>query len=314
MSEAAAVAIVGGEPAAGDPQGPTRTFWRDAWRTLRRRPFFWISLVLIVVFTLMALVPQLFVWPSPAPDDPSGVNCILREGRQAPSAEHWFGTDTQGCDYFAQVVYGARTSLRIAFGATLVTVLVGVGLGMVAGYYGRWPDTIISRLADGFFALPYLVGAIVVLSVVASNRQRTWVHVLLAIAFLGWPSTLRLFRSTVLQVKGLEYVQAARAMGAGDLRIMGRHILPNALAPVLVYTTVSMGAVIAVEATLSFLGVGLPLGSISWGIMIENGQKEAVAGVNLHLLLFPSIFLVLSSLAFVLMGEELREAFDPRSR
>jgi oligopeptide transport system permease protein len=306
--------VASGPAAGGAPEGPPRTFWRDAWRVLRRRPFFWCSGGLILLFGLMAVVPQLFVWPSPAPGDPSGANCILREARLPPSSDHWFGTDTQGCDYFAQVVYGAQNSLRIAFGATVVTVVVGVVLGMIAGYYGRWPDALISRTADGFFSLPYLVGAIVILSVVAADRQRTWIDVLLAIAFLGWPSTLRLFRSTVLQVKGLEYVEAARALGAGDLRIMTRHILPNAVAPVLVYTTVSMGAVIAVEATLSFLGVGLPLGSISWGIMVENGQQEAVAGVHLHLLVYPSIFLVLSSLAFVLMGEELRQAFDPRAR
>ncbi len=297
-----------------DDTAVRRTFWGDAWRILRRRWLFWIALTLIVLFTLMAIVPDLFTWPSPANPDPSGVNCFLSDARLPPSSQHWFGTDKQGCDYYVQVIHGAKVSMRVALGATIVTVVIGLLLGGLTGYAGGWIDNSVTRIADGFFALPYLVGAIIILSALAGTSQRTEWHVLVAIAFLGWPAVLRLFRSTVLQVKNLEYVQAARALGASDSRILFRHIFPNAVAPTLVYATVGMGAVIAVEATLSFLGIGMPPGTISWGNMLTSAQQSAIAGRDLHLLLFPSIFLILASLSFVLMGEQLREAFDPRLR
>jgi len=293
--------------------GEPRTFWGDAWRILRRRWLFWVSLTLIVIFVSMALFPGLYVWPSPSPDDPSGLHCILIEQRQGPSfSEHWFGTDLQGCDYYAQVTHGARVSLTVALFATLITVGLGILLGGLAGYYGGFLDSLISRTADGFFALPYLVGAIIVLSALTtSDGRQTW-HVTVAIGSLGWPAVVRLYRSTVLQVKQLEYVQAARALGASDFRILTRHILPNAVAPTLVYATISMGAVISVEATLSFLGIGLPLNSISWGLMLqESADKIERSG---HLLWFPTGYLIAASLGFVLMGEQLREAFDPRFR
>lgn len=288
------------------------TYWGDAWRVLRGRWLFWVSLFIIVTFVAMAIVPGLFVWPSPGPDDPSGLYCFLGEARLPPSSEHWYGTDVQGCDYYAQVTYGARVSLLVALFATLITITVGIILGSIAGYYGGFPDSLISRTADGFFALPYLVGAIIVLSALTTQGGREIWQVTVAIGFLGWPAVVRLYRSTVLQVKSLEYVQAARALGASDSRIIFRHILPNAIAPTLVYSTIGMGAVISVEATLSFLGIGLPIDSISWGIMVNEAGTRIQQSP--HLLMFPGLYLVLASLGFVLMGEQLREAFDPRFR
>lgn len=296
----------------GSLVGPPRTYWGDAWIILRRRPLFWVSLTIIVTFIAMAFVPRLFVWPSPGPDDPSGLFCFLGQARTTPSGEHWFGTDVQGCDYYAQVTHGARVSLIVALFATLITVIVGIFLGGLAGYYGGRIDSVVSRLADGFFALPYLVGAIVVLSALTTQEGREIWHVTVAIGFLGWPAVVRLYRSTVLQIKNLEYVQAARALGASDARILFRHILPNAIAPTLVYTTIGMGAVISVEATLSFLGIGLPIDSISWGIMISEAGTRIEQSP--HLLFFPGTYLIVASLGFVLMGEQLREAFDPRFR
>ncbi|MDW3217784.1 MAG: ABC transporter permease [Acidimicrobiales bacterium] len=294
--------------AVGDP----RTFWGDAWRILRRKWLFWISLFFIVVFVTMAMFPGAYVWPSPGPDDPSGLYCFLSDNRMPPSGEHWYGTDVQGCDYYAQVTHGARISLTVALFATMITVGVGILLGGLAGYYGGFLDNLISRMADGFFALPYLVGAIIVLSALTTQTGRQTWHVAVAIGFLGWPAVVRLYRSTVLQVKNLEYVQAARALGASDFRILTRHILPNAVAPTLVYATIGMGSVISVEATLSFLGAGLPIDSISWGIMISEAGTRVQQSP--HLLLFPGGYLVVASLSFVLMGEQLREAFDPRFR
>ncbi len=295
-----------------DDDGARRTFWGDAWRILRGRWLFWASLFIIVTFVGMALFPGLYVWPSPGPDDPSGLYCFLGDARLPPSSEHWFGTDVQGCDYYAQVTHGARVSLIVAMFATLISVVVGVVLGGLAGYYGGFLDSLISRITDGFFALPYLVGAIIVLSALTTQAGREIWHVTVAIGFLGWPSVVRLYRSTVLQVKGLEYVQAAKALGASDARIIFRHILPNAIAPTLVFTTIGIGGVISVEATLSFLGIGLPIDSISWGIMVSEAGTRIQQSP--HLLLFPGIYLVLASLGFVVMGEQLREAFDPRFR
>lgn len=309
----AATAIQADHSLDREDVGERRTFWGDAWRILRRRWLFWVSLVIIVFFVGMAIAPGLYVWPSPAPDDPSGLNCFLGEDRIGPSwSDHWFGTDVQGCDYYAQVTHGARVSLLVAMFATLITVTLGIVLGGLAGYYGGVVDSVISRMADGFFALPYLVGAILVLSALTSQQGREVWHVALAIGFLGWPAVVRLYRSTVLQVKNLEYVQAARALGASDARIIFRHILPNAIAPTLVYATIGMGSVISVEATLSFLGIGLPIDSISWGNMINEADTRV--RLSPHLLLFPGGYLVAASLAFVLMGEQLREAFDPRFR
>jgi len=289
-----------------------RTHLRDAWRLLRRRPIFWVAAFLIAVFVSMTIVPQLFTAIAPGEGNPSGEFCFLADSRQGPSADHWFGTDVQGCDYYTQVTYGARISLRVALGATAITLTIGILLGSLAGYYSGFIDTLISRLIDGFLALPYLVAAIIVLSVLASNAGRNEWHVMAAIGALGWPAVVRLYRASVLQVKSLEYVQAAKALGASDARILARHVLPNALAPVLVEATTGMGVVISVEATLTFFGVGLPLDSASWGIMIAEatGRFEN----SPHLLLFPGAYLFFGTLGFIIMGELLREALDPRLR
>lgn len=305
MSDAAVTEVA-------DTSEVLHTFWRDGWRALKRSWLFWVAFVIMFTFTLMAIAPGLFTFFSPAESSTSGEFCFLRDSRLSPSSEHWFGTDTQGCDYFTQVINGARVSMRVAIGATFISVVIGIVFGSLAGYYGGWTDTIISRIADGFLSMPYLVGAVLVLSVLASSGGRSEWDVMFAIGALGWPSVIRLYRSTVLQVRGLEYVQAARSLGASDIRIMARHILPNALTPVLVVSTVNMGVVIAVEATLSFFGVGLPLDSISWGVMMDEAIQRLEQSP--HLFIFPGVLLTLASLGFVLMGEQLREAFDPRLR
>lgn len=304
------------------------TFWRDGWRVLRKKFLFWTAVLFIGTFLVMAVAPGIFTAFAPGPGDPDGAFCVLREARLGPSADHWFGTDSQGCDYYTQVIHGARVSMRVAIGATIVTLIVGIFMGSIAGFYGGFIDTIISRVVDGFLSLPYLVGAVLILTFLSGNLSiplpggneipistgagRTEWDVMIAIGLLGWPGTTRLYRSTVLQVKNLEYVQAARALGANDLRLMFKHIFPNALTPVLVVSSVNMGVVIAVEATLTFFGIGLPLDSISWGVMVDEGTGRFQE--NPHLFYFPVGFLTAASLGFVLMGEQLREAFDPRLR
>jgi ABC-type dipeptide/oligopeptide/nickel transport system permease subunit len=287
------------------------SLWSDAWGELKRNPLFWIGAILGLFFLLLALVPQLFARGA----DPRA--CSLTNSNQKPSAQHWFGFDQQGCDYLANVVYGARNSLIIGVTAVLVVLVLGVVVGAIAGYYGGATDSILSRLADIFYALPLILGAIVLLRVGPSTdipiiNTRGPGAVAIALALFGWMTAMRLVRSQVIAVKSSDYVAAARAMGASNGRILVRHILPNAVAPVLVYATITIGVLIAAEATLTYLGVGLQRPAISWGLQIEAGQSLLRSAP--HLVLFPSIILTLTVMAFIMMGDALRDALDPRQR
>ena len=280
------------------------SLWSDAWGELRRNVLFWIGALLGVLFLLMALFPQVFARGA----DPR--DCNLSNSQQKPSAEHWFGFDQQGCDYLANVVYGARNSLVIGLLAVLVILVLGIVVGAVSGFYGRAVDSILSRVTDIFYAVPFILGAIVVLR--SGVLGRGVVAVAIALAAFSWMTAMRLVRSQVIAVKSSDYVAAARAMGASNSRILVRHILPNAVAPVLVYTTITIGVMIAAEATLTFLGVGLQRPAISWGLQIEAGQS--LLRTAPHLVLFPSVILTLTVMAFIMMGDALRDALDPRQR
>lgn len=274
----------------------------DAWRQLRRNPLFVVSSALVLVLCVMAARPSLFTGGDPHA-------CDLANSLTRPDGRHWFGFDLQGCDYYVRVVYGARVSVFVGAVATGCALIVAVLVGSVAGYYGGILDALIMRVTDVWLAIPYLLFAIVILGALGS---RGLLQVTVVLATLFWMTMLRLMRSAVLSVKELGYVQAARALGAGDLRIVARHILPNAIAPVIVYATITVGIVIASEATLSFLGVGLQLPAISWGLMIEVAQGYLLQAP--HLLLFPALFLSVTVLSFILMGDALRDALDPKLR
>ncbi|GEO96527.1 ABC transporter permease [Kocuria turfanensis] len=276
--------------------------WRDAWRQLRRNPFFIVGALLFLVFALMAVAPQVFTSVDPR-------ECSLSRSGGAPQAGAPFGYDVQGCDYYANVVHGARVSLSIGFLAVLGTLVIGVVVGALAGYYGGWIDSVLARVTDIFYGLPLILGAIILLSVLP---ERGVLEVSLALIAFGWMTAMRLVRSNVIGVKEADYVQAARALGAGTGRIITKHILPNAMAPVLVYSTIAVGTIIASEATLTFLGVGLQLPEISWGLQINAAQNRLRDAP--HLILFPSLFLSLTVLAFILMGDALRDALDPKLR
>jgi oligopeptide transport system permease protein len=280
------------------------SLWSDAWGHLKRNPLFWIGAALGVVFVLMAVFPQFFARGA----DPRA--CSLANSQQKPSAEHWFGFDQQGCDYLANVVHGARNSLLIGLLAVLVILVLGVVVGAITGFFGGVTDSVLSRITDIFYAVPFILGAIVVLR--SGVVGRGVVAVAIALAVFGWMTAMRLVRSQVIAVKSSDYVAAARAMGASNSRILVRHILPNAVAPVLVYTTITIGVLIAAEATLTFLGVGLQRPAISWGLQIEAGQS--LLRTAPHLVLFPSIILTLTVMAFIMMGDALRDALDPRQR
>jgi ABC-type dipeptide/oligopeptide/nickel transport system permease subunit len=290
------------EMVEGIAEGRTASLWSDAWRQLRRKPIFIISAVLVIILVVMAAVPQLFTNADPR-------DCPLSDSLLTPSSEHWFGTDLQGCDYYARTIYGARVSITIGLLVTLFATLIALIGGSIAGYYGGATDSIIARITDIWFVIPFILGSIVILSLFPS---RGVFQVSLVLILLGWPTMLRLVRSSVISAKSNDYVDAARAMGAGNNRIITRHILPNSLAPVIVYATITVGVVISAEAALSFLGVGLQLPSISWGLMISVAQQRILTAP--HLLLFPGIFLSVTVFSFILMGDALRDALDPKLR
>jgi peptide/nickel transport system permease protein/oligopeptide transport system permease protein len=294
-----------GTPPGGDAAGErSASLWADAWRQLIRMPTFVIPSIYILIVTSMAALPWLWSRKDP-------LNCTVSGGlsRNPPSAEHWFGTSVLGCDYYAQAIYGANTSMLIALVATIGVVLLGGIVGLLAGYFGGWVDALLSRLLDIVLALPFLLGAIVFLTILDSRDRWTLAAVLIA---LGWTVVGRIMRGSVIASKHLDYVQAARALGASGLRLMFRHILPNAVAPVVVYSTILLGAFVSAEATLTFLGVGLQVPSVSWGVMITQHQVYFLR--DPWLMAFPVGLLLGTVLSFILMGDALRDALDPKLR
>lgn len=295
--------------AVGDAPTTQASLWGDAWRQLRKSPLFIVPMIFLSIFTVMAIAPGLFTSTDPKA---CNVRNNIVDGElliRGPVEGHPFGFDVQGCDYYSRVIYGTRVSLSIGLLTVFCSSLIAIVLGSISGFYGRWIDGLVTRFADIIFALPLILGGIILLN---SLGSRTLLTVSFALLVFIWPTTMRLMRSSVLSIKEMDYVQAARAMGAKDFRIMRKHILPNGLAPVIVYATITVGITIATEATLTFLGVGLQLPAISWGLMISGAQFRILEYP--HLLFFPAAFLVVMVFSFILLGDALRDALDPRSR
>jgi oligopeptide transport system permease protein len=277
-------------------------FWRDSWRALRRRPQFVISAALIGFIVVVAVFPSLFAAADPGYANPD-------ESLLGPSAAHWFGTDLQGHDIYARTIYGARASITVGLGATVLVFVVGGALGALAGFYGGWLDAIVSRVADVFFGIPLLLAAIVLMQVM---HHRTVWTVIAILALFGWPQIARITRGAVLAVRGSDYVLAAKALGLNRFGILLRHVLPNAIGPVIAVSTIALGLFIVTEATLSYLGVGLPPSVVSWGGDINVDQIRLRAGSPI--LFYPAGALAITVLAFMMMGDVLRDALDPSSR
>ncbi|MER7768567.1 ABC transporter permease [Kitasatospora sp. NPDC096140] len=285
-----------------------RSLWGDAWRDLRRRPIFLISVLLIVLLVLMAIFPWAFTDANPRKAD------LVHDYLKRPDwtdffGAGWFGYDAQGRSIYARVVYGARASITVGIVVTAGVTLLGGLTGMVAGYFGGAIDAVISRIIDIFFGIPLLLGALVLLN---GFHSRTVWAVVFALVVLGWTQIARVMRGAVLTVKQSDYVVAGRALGAGTGRLMVRHILPNAVAPVIVVATIALGGYIATEATLSFLGIGLQEPTISWGIDISSAQK--VIRTAPYVMFFPAAALSITVLAFIMMGDAVRDALDPKLR
>ncbi|QMU80031.1 ABC transporter permease [Streptacidiphilus sp. PB12-B1b] len=289
------------DPDVTDREKP-RSLWQDAWRDLRRNWIFWVSSLVILVLIVMAIFPSLFTSVNP-------LSCNLANSQQGAASGHPFGFDTQGCDVYSRVIHGARDSITVGVFATLGTVLLGAVLGGLAGFYGGWWDALLSRITDIFFGIPLLLGAIVFLSAVPSRS--VWVLVAF-LSLFGWPQVARIARGAVITAKQQDYVTAARALGAGSGRLMVRHILPNAVAPIIVVATIMLGTYISLEATLSFLGVGLKPPAVSWGIDISNASGSFRNAP--HMLFYPAAALSITVLAFIMLGDAVREALDPKLR
>ncbi|MFE7238164.1 ABC transporter permease [Streptomyces sp. NPDC057580] len=291
-----------GGPEGTGPAEKPRSLWSDAWRDLRRNPVFIISALIILFLVIISIWPSLITNQDP-------LNCDLGKAQESSQPGHPFGFDGQGCDVYTRTVYGARASVTVGVCATLGVSLLGGILGGFAGFFGGWWDSVLSRLTDVFFGIPVVLGGLVFLSVVPGST--VW-PVIGFIVLLGWPQIARIARGSVITAKQNDYVQAARALGASNSRIMLRHIAPNAVAPVIVVATIALGTYISLEATLSFLGVGLKPPAVSWGIDISAAANYIRNAP--HMLLWPAGALAVTVLAFIMLGDAVRDALDPKLR
>lgn len=277
--------------------------WLEAWRTLRKRPLFIVSSLIILLLIVVSLFPGLFASADPR-------FCQLQDSLGPARSGHPFGFDLQGCDIYSRVIHGARASVSVGVLTTTLTVLIGGTIGAVAGYFGGSLDAVLARVTDIFFSVPLLLAAITCMQ--AFPDKTVWVVALVLAAF-GWPQVARIMRGSVISVRTAEYVTAATALGASRMKILLRHVLPNAVPPVIVIATVSLGVFIGAEATLSFLGIGLnPATTVSWGGDINQAQQ--VLRSNPSVLLYPAAALSLTVLSFIMLGDAVREALDPKAR
>ncbi len=277
---------------------PPRSFRADAWARFRRNKLAMLGLGLIILLVFVAAFAPIIA--------PYGFDELSKDLRQAPSSQHWFGTDNIGRDVFSRVVYGARVSLTIGLLAMVLDSIVGVTTGALAAWYGKGTDAVIMRTTDMLLAIPYLVLAFAIITVIGRG---SWA-VIFTLGLTSWMTTTRVLRSSILQSKEREYVEAARAIGCSDRTILFRHVLPNSIQPIIPYSAAGIGSVILGEAALSFIGVGVRPPTPSWGLMINEGSKYFATSP--WLLIFPGLAIFLTVLAFLFVGDGLRDALDTR--
>ncbi|HEV2802247.1 MAG TPA: ABC transporter permease [Pyrinomonadaceae bacterium] len=262
------------------------------------------GLVVVGLFVLVALFAPLLATHNVGDTD-------LLNRYAPPSAAHWLGTDATGRDVFSRVIYGARISLRVGLIVVFVSTIVGTIIGALAGYYGGWIDRIVNGyLFNVFLAFPGLLLAIAMVAFLGAGLNK----LIFALCIIGWVGYARVIRGQVLKVREYDFVQAARALGASDMRILFVHILPNAIQPLIVQASLGMAGAVLSEATLSFLGLGVPPPAPSWGVMLEEARDLSTLQGAPHALLVPGIAIALSVLAFNFIGDGLREYLDPRQR
>lgn len=269
---------------------------------LRSQPLAVFGLVVLALFLVLAVFA-----PWIAPHDPAAIHLHAR--LQGPSAMHWFGTDELGRDILSRVIFGTRISLFVATTVVATALFLGLVLGSLAGFYGGWIDTVLNvLLMNAFMALPGILIAIALVAFLGPGMT----NLILALSITGWVGYARLVRAQVLAVREREFVEAARAIGASDARILVRHILPNIVQPVMVQAAIGMAGTILAEATLSFLGLGVPPPTSSWGVMLNDARAHLFDAP--HMVVFPAIAIMLAVLSFNFIGDGLRDQLDPHTR
>ncbi|MDD1503047.1 MULTISPECIES: nickel transporter permease [Lysinibacillus] len=275
--------------------------WREGWRSFKKSKISLVGAGIVLFFILLAIFGSMIA--------PEGMNEQNLSNRLlAPSSEHWFGTDDFGRDIFSRVIHGASISLKVGFFSVILSVIVGSFLGIIAGYYGRWIDTIISRIFDILLAFPSILLAIAIVAVLGPSLQ----NALLAIAIINVPNFGRLIRSKVLSVKEEEYIVAAKAIGMRDSRILFSHILPNSMTPIIVQGTLAIATAIIEAAALGFLGLGAQAPAPEWGKMLADSRIYLIKAP--WTMIFPGLAIMLTVLGFNLMGDGLRDALDPKMK
>jgi peptide/nickel transport system permease protein len=272
------------------------------WQRAQHQPLAALGLLLLLLFTVAAIFA-----PWLAPQDPAQLDLTGR--LMSPSPAHWFGTDELGRDILSRTVYGARISLIVAVSVVGLSLAAGLIVGCLAGFYGGWTDTVLNvYVSNAFLALPGILLAIAFVAFLGPGLF----NLILALAISGWVGYARLIRAQVMAVKEREFVEAARALGATDLRILCRHILPNILQPLVVQAAIGMAGAVLAEATLSFLGLGIPQPAASWGSMLNDARSHLFDSP--HLVFFPAMAVMLCVLSFNFIGDALRDTMDPRTR
>lgn len=268
------------------------------FKFLRRHPSILVGGILLAILVIMALFA-----PWLGTNDPTAISPIHRT--RNPSEQFWFGTDMLGRDVYSRVIYGTRVSLTVGFAVAILATVLGVLIGLIAGFV-RWVDAIVMRIMDGFMSMPTMLIAIALIAITKASLQ----NVIIAITIAEIPRVVRLVRSVVLSLREQPFVEAAVAAGAGRVRIILRHIFPNTIAPITVQATYICGVAILAEASLSFIGAGVPPTVPSWGNIMAEGR--ALWQVKPHLVFFPAVFLSVTILAINMLGDGLRDAVDPR--
>ena len=270
--------------------------WRIGWRRFRRNRLALAALAVLALEVVVALLAPLVT-----SQDPGRLGPLIRH---PPSLRHWFGTDVLGRDLYARVVYASRVSLRVGVSVAVLSSVIGLAVGALAGFRGGWIDAVLMRFTDVLLAFPYVVATVAVVAVVGRG-QRTLVLVL---GLLGWMPVARLARAGVMRARHADYVAAAVAAGGSDVGVVVRHILPGAVRPTVVYAGILVGTAILAEAALSFLGIGVTEPTPSWGLQVAQGKN--FLATSPHLLFFPAAAIVVTVAAFVVVGEGLYEALD----
>ncbi len=278
-------------------------FRRGLVNFIKHKPLGTFGAVIVIVLIAMALVPQIFTTIDP------NKSAIL-DRYQGPSASHWFGTDQQGRDLYARIIFGARNSIMIGFGVVAISSSFALVLGVVSGYYGGWFDTLIQRLVDVGIALP---GLIFIILVVTSLQQiPVNMRIVLAVGTLTALSSSRVIRGAAISAKQNQYVEAARVIGASDIRIIFRHVTPNVFPILIIGASIQVGSAVLVESSLAFLGYGVQPPTASWGRMLNEARERLVQFP--HLAIFPGLVIFFTVYSFNMLGDALRDVLDPRLR